>query len=491
MRLDTTQQLQMAQQMKLSPRIIQAMEILQLPVMALQERIDAEMEANPVLEQRESGDPEQAPAREDYPDDRGEHDMVVDESNGNSEDFERLAEFTDEYGPDFIAATGEAPRRAADPEAGDRKMEAMANTAAPAETLNEHLLKQWAFVEAEERTGAAGRAIINNLDDDGYLRVGLGDLAARSEGVTEADLEAALRLVQGLEPTGVGARDLQECLLIQLRAEADAGRDVSLETELVRDFLRDIEANRLPQIARRLGRSVEQIKGAIENLSHLNPRPGLLVGQRAAPVIRPEVIADLDDDGNVVVTMDDGSTPELQISRAYRRMADDRRAANDVRQFIRKNIRSAQWLIGAIRQRRDTVRRVAQAVFDVQRDFLEQGPEALKPLPMAEVARRVGVHVATVSRAVAGKYAQTPLGIFPLRMFFSGGTKTTEGRDVAWDAVKAKLKEVVDAEDKSSPLSDDRLTEALKARGVEIARRTVAKYRKLLGIPPARQRREY
>lgn len=481
----------MAQQMKLAPRIIQAMEILQLPMMALQERIDAEMEANPVLELREPGDPEKPLAETDYPDDRGEHDLVVDDSNGNTEDFERLADFTDEFGQDFIAGT--APYTPpSDPEAGDRKIEAMANTAAPGETLNEHLRAQWAFIEADGGILAAGRAIIDNLDDDGYLRVPLEDLFERAdEPVAPADLAKALPLVQEMEPIGVAARDLRECLLIQLRAEEQAGADVELEVELVSRFLRDIEMNRLPQIAKRLGRTVEEIKAAIENISHLNPRPGLLVGQRAVPVIRPDIIVDYDDGGNVVVTMDDGNTPQLQISRAYRKLAKDRSTVRDARQFLRKNLRSAQWLIGAIQQRRDTIRRVAEAVFDVQRDFLEHGPESLRPLPMAEVANRIGVHVATVSRAVAGKYVQTPRGIFPLRMFFSGGTTTAEGQDVAWDAVKAKLQEVVDAEDKSKPLNDDQLAEALQQRGVKIARRTVAKYRKLLDIPPARQRRQY
>jgi RNA polymerase sigma-54 factor len=208
-------------------------------------------------------------------------------------------------------------------------------------------------------------------------------------------------------------------------------------------------------------------------------------------VITPDVMVDLDDEGNVVVSMPDGHAPQLHISRSYQRMARDRATDRKAKKFIRDNIRSAQWVISAIEQRKHTILRVAEEVFRAQRDFLDSGVEALKPLPMAEIANKVGVHVATVSRAVAGKYAQTPRGIVPLRMFFSGGTKTDEGQDVSWDAVKAKLREVIDAEDKSEPLNDDELAEAMKAQGIDIARRTVAKYRNLMEIPPARQRKEF
>ena len=172
-------------------------------------------------------------------------------------------------------------------------------------------------------------------------------------------------------------------------------------------------------------------------------------------------------------------------------MVRSRKTDRDTKQFIRKNIRSAQWLMSAIEQRKHTVLRVAEEVFKVQREFLDAGPEALKPLPMMDVARKVGVHVATVSRAVAGKYVQMQRGIFPLRMFFSGGTTTSAGQDVSWDAVKAKLKEIIDAEDKSKPLNDDELAAEMKSNGIEIARRTVAKYRGLMDIPPARKRRQY
>lgn len=492
MQLNTSQHLRLEQQMKLSPRLIQAMEILQLPVLALQERIDAELEANPVLELRGPEDEDAGLAREEEPADRGEQPMVVEDESDNSSDFERLAEMEDEYGPDLIfddLPTG--PRKASTPER-DGKMDAMANTAAPPESLNEYLLHQWAFVEAPEDIREAGELIINHIDDDGYLHVPLADLPDRTgRPVSIETLREALRLVQALEPTGVGARDLKECLLIQLGAAARQGRDVTLETELVENFLRDIEMNRLPRIAKRTGRDIEDVKAAIENLSHLNPRPGSLIGQRGAPVISPDVTVDLDENGEVVVTMAGENSPRLGLSRRYRRLARDRSTDKEARRFLQKNLRSGQWLIGAIEQRRETVRRVTEEVFQVQREFLDSGPEALKPLPMGDIAEKVGIHVATVSRAVAGKYVQTPRGIFPLRMFFSSGTTTVEGEDVSWDAVKVKLKEIVDHEDKSRPLKDDELAEALKAEGIDIARRTVAKYRKLLNIPQARQRREY
>ncbi|MCD6303598.1 MAG: RNA polymerase factor sigma-54, partial [Planctomycetes bacterium] len=464
---------------------------LQLPMPALQERIDAELQSNPVLELKEAASDEEAPPAEpDYADDRGEQPLVVDDSNGNQEDFQRLAEFEDEYGPELIQPDGPYYSRRSDDR--DPKMEAMANTPAPGESLNEHLLGQWAFVEADDAVKAAGRLIINFIEDDGYLRTDLEELPHRTnEPVTMEALTEALRRIQQLDPTGVGARDLAECLLIQLRAEAAAGRDVSLETQIVSRHLRDVAMNRLPQIAKKTGRSVEEIKSAIENILRLNPSPGHLVGGRTVPVISPDAFVDIDDNGEVVVEMADGNSPRLRISRSYRRLVRNRKIGRDAKKFLQDNIRSAQWLISAIRQRRQTVRRVIEEVFKVQRDFLEHGREALKPLPMADVARKVGVHVATVSRAVAGKHVQTPRGIFPLRMFFSGGTTTADGRDVSWDAVKATLKQVVDAEDKTHPLNDDQLAAELKKRGIDIARRTVAKYRKLLDIPPARKRRQY
>ncbi len=478
--------------MKLSPRIIQAMEILQLPMLALQERIDAEMMSNPVLETQAPETDEPTASDDTEAVDRGETDLVIEDSpSAQGDDFERLSEFTDEYGMEFI--NSEAPVRPKAPTGErDRKLDAMANAPAPTQSLCDYLHDQWRFIEVDDDLATAGQLIIDEIDADGYCRTPLEQIAALADRpIDMPSFHKALRLVQKLDPIGVGARDLKECLLIQLAAEADAGREVSVELTLVQRHLHDIEMNRLPQIERRSGFTIDQIKRAIENLSHLNPRPGSLIGSPTVPIIMPDVIVDVDEDGNLYVAMPDGNAPRLGISEDYRRIARDRKTDREAKQFLRNNIRSAQWLVGAIAQRRNTVRRVAEEVFDIQRDFLEHGEKALKPLPMATVANRVGVHVATVSRAVSGKYAQTPRGIYPLRMFFSGGTTSADGKDMAWDAVKAKLQEIVDNEDKSKPLNDDHLAAALSESGLKIARRTVAKYRGLLDIPPARRRREF
>jgi RNA polymerase sigma-54 factor len=494
MRPSLQQNLKLAQQMRLTPRMIQAMEILQLPTMDLQHRIDEALQSNPVLEVGEDqGDGDEAPSPADAASEEvapREQDMVVDEIGGNEVGFERLADFMDEYGSEIIDA--EPPRRPRKDDGGeDAKLAAMANTPARVESLHQVLLEQWAFVDTPGPVTLAGKAIIDEIDDDGYLRMDLEQWAFNEETpYTPSDLAEALRGIQELDPSGVGARDLRECLLIQLTREAQAGRDVALERVLVERFLRDIEMNHIPAIARKVGRPVEDVQAAIENLSHLHPRPGRLVGGQGAPIIVPDVIVEICED-RPVVTMADDRMPPLQISSDYKLLSRDRNTDKQAKQFLRSNIQSAQWLIHAIAQRRETIGRVAQAVFEFQMPFLLQGPAALKPLPMAQVAARVGVHVATVSRAVAGKYAQTPQGIFPLRMFFSGGTTRSDGEDVSWDAIKVKLQEIVDAEDKSNPLSDDKLAAALEAAGLSVARRTVAKYRNAMDIPPARKRRQY
>jgi RNA polymerase sigma-54 factor len=490
----------------LTPRMIQSMEILQLPLMALEERIEEELQSNPVLELRDPADNADAPpATESETTDSTHHTsederpLVVQDDPSQSEDFDRLnrlSEFLENE--EFITNAPMRPRGRADDGDLDRKQEAMNNTAARGRTLVEHLLDQWAMIEGPANIHQAGAAIINYIDAEGYLRTPLQTIQEESpQPLALADLETALKLVQTLEPAGVGARTAQECLLLQLDAlEEDEdmarGHDFELERALVRDHLKDLEQNRYPQISRKLGREITDIKAAVRMLSRLTPHPGKLIGRDEAPAITPDARIRLDEDtGRYEVDMLRQRSDDLYISGHYRRMLKDRALDRKTRQFLSENVRNARWLLDSIQQRNNTIARVIRVVVDAQREFFEKGPEFLKPLPMIQVADQLGIHVATVSRAVSEKWIQTPRGIYPLRRFFSGGTQSADGQEMSWDAIKEKLKVIIDNEDKAHPLNDDVIVEKLKEQGIDLARRTVAKYRKLLNIPTARQRVQY
>lgn len=487
----------------LTPRMIQSMEILQLPLMALEERIAQELEGNPVLELREPGgdgpvaeaDGDEQPTGE-FSDE--EQPMVVKEDSDGVEDFarlEKLAEYLENEEFHSNAATG--PSRRVDDGERDRKLDAMANTAARSQNLTEHLLGQWRFVDCTEPVRRAGEAIIRYIDDEGYLRTPLEQIQTESrDPLAIEDLRQALKLVQTLEPSGVGARDLAECLLIQLDAleeqGAAEGHDLELERKLIREHVKDLELNRYPQISRKLGREISEIQAAVRRLGRLHPRPGKQISVSEAQPITPDAVIYLDEDtGKYEVRMNNERAPSLRISGMYRRMLKDRACDRKTREFLGNNVRNARWLIESIQQRDNTILRVIRAVVEHQRDFFEHGPEHLRPLPMTQVADQLGIHVATVSRAVSEKWVQTPRGIYPLRRFFSGGTTSADGEDMSWDAVKEKLRMLVEQEDKHNPLNDDELVAKLKEQGIDLARRTVAKYRKILNIASARQRRQF
>ena len=483
-------------QMTLAPRMIQSMEILQLPMLALQERINQELESNPVLEvASEAG--EQAPEQTDEQASRdeisdqtpeGEKDLVVKEDSSNADDFERLSSF----GPDFVEYDLPAPRARVyrDSSERDPKLEAMANTAARQTSLDEYLLLQWSFISAAETIKHCGELIISFIDDDGYLRMPLEELTSQTNSpMTMEELRQALELVQTLDPAGVGARNVQECLLLQLDR---LGADTHIERELIVNHLDDIKMNHYPAIAKKTGLSMEQINTAVERIARLDPAPGHAVGQPPVPYIVPDIIVEYEPaNDEYYARLADDQVPKLGISQQYRNMFRSRGLDGKAKEFLQRNIRSASWLIDAIQQRRQTLMRVVNAVIRVQRDFLEKGPEFLKPLPMLQVAERLGIHVATVSRAVSDKYVQTPGGIFPLRQFFSGGTQTSNGELLSWNGIKTKLMKVIEKEDKGNPLSDDQIVERLSAQGLKLARRTVAKYRKVMNIPPARRRKKF
>lgn len=500
----------MGQQMKLAPRMIQANEILQMSAMALEERIEQELVSNPTLELREPGegdeDLDDELKQEQRDSSEGERELTVrDDADdpGHKDDFERLGNMTEEYGEAWASNTyeSESYRPARDTGERDAKMDAMANTAARSRSLVDQLLDQWRLVEAAEPVGRAGEYLISFIDDDGYLRTDRQTLLDQAPPDVDVDLlDEALGLIQSnLEPVGVAARDLRECLLLQIDAKMRQGTngdaaagDLSLERLLVSDYLKDIENNRLPRIAKETGRDIEQIKQAIAQLRRFHPHPGRLLVEDSPRTITPDAIIEYEEEEDrYVARLKNDRLPALRISRAAQRMSRDRGLDSRTRTFVKNNISSAQWLMEAVVRRHSTLLRVINVVIDAQRDYFDYGPQHLKPLPMTTVADQLGIDVSTVSRAVSEKYLQTPRGIVPLRMFFSGGTETQAGEAMSWTAVQAKLKEIIDGEDKSNPLSDDVLMDELKKHGIDIARRTVAKYRKQLNIPAARQRREY
>jgi RNA polymerase sigma-54 factor len=491
MKLEMTGQMRMEQRMKLAPHMIQSMEILQLPILALQERIEQELNKNPVLEIDEpSGSEETEPIeRENQSGDVSQKDLIVNTDSNRVEDFERLESLEDEY-KEYVGQGGSfySRRQTEEP---DRKMEAIKNTVAPPASLNEYLMEQWRLIDAESNVKKAGSMIIDYIDEKGYLTVRLEQLHNKDRKDFTLDVfKKALALVQRLEPAGVGARDLKECLLIQM---AQSGEDMSFEYRLVAECMDDLLENHLPDIAKKMNCSIDRINQAVKRLSKLDTSPGLQIGRDRNLPITPDVIVDPpDNSGDYSVRLADSQLPSLRLNNYYLRIAKDEKVSEKARKFLQDSIRSAQWIIDAIEQRKNTLLRVSKSVVKNQRGFFDRGPLYLRPLPMSKVAEDVGVHLATVSRAVAGKYVQCPWGVLPLRKFFSGGMQDEAGQAHSWEAIRVKLQEIIDAEDKTKPLSDEQIRKKLDEAGIKnLARRTVAKYRKLLNIPTARFRKKY
>jgi RNA polymerase sigma-54 factor len=310
------------------------------------------------------------------------------------------------------------------------------------------------------------------------------------EGLKLEHFQKALKLVQQLEPAGVGARDLKECLLIQMN---QCDEDMSFEQCLVSEYMQQLLDNKLPQIAKKMGVSIDEVNRAVKRISKFDTSPGMQIGRDDNRPVTADVIVEKDEEsGEFIVGLAEWGIPNLKINDYYQNMQRSKEAEAKTKEFLKKNIQSAQWIIEAIQQRKRTLLRVSEAIVKYQKDFFEKGHLYLKPLPMSKVADEVGIHLATVSRAVSGKYVQCDWGIIPLRKFFSGGTEDTNGNKYSWEAVRVKLQEIVDNEDKSKPLSDEKIRKELAEQGIDnLARRTVAKYRKILNIPSARYRKKY
>ena len=493
MHLNISQQQRQVQKQIMAPRMIQSMEILQMPYLDLQDRIDQELSENEFLENGTT-DPESSTSEtegsgvDDSPKmevERRELDAGSDD-NGAS-DFERLVEISQDWPEDNYTSGSRVSSNQMSDDA-DRAHDVMANAESRPQTLQDYLLEQFHYFDCKPEIRNFGEYLIYSLDHNGRMQSSLPEIVqVYDEPVSMEDAEAAVQMIQQLDPPGVGARDLKECLLLQIGHHTPM-QDV-LKT-LVGSHLEDLAQNRLPVIQRKTGYSIEVIKDAIEELKTLDPFPGRRYESIPVQRITPDVRVDLNADGEWVVELEEEYVPRLRISHSYLKML-QQNPDSKTKDYIKRKVESAKWLMDAIEQRYSTLRKVAQAIVDVQTDFLENGPEYIVPLKMQQIADVVGVHVTTVSRAVDDKYISTPRGVFALKRFFGGGTTTADGEEVAWENIRRKLKEIVDSEDKDKPLSDDALVAELSKHGFQLARRTVTKYRKAMGIPSSRQRREY
>ena len=474
MRLNTGLHLKLDQRMKLAPKMIQSMEILQMSTQLLEERLEQELSTNPTLELKEVGEDLKQAQEKTEQEARdtleGERELSIEDGQNNQDDFERLANMAEDYKDSWEADLSDRPPQKTVRQDGERdaKIDAMANTAARTQSLSEQLLDQWHLVENDALVLQAGEFLIDFIDADGYMRTEIEELTKHAHKLDEQhDLEKLLNNTLDImqltfDPVGICARDMRECLLLQLHAQAKQhqDKDYSVQISLVSDHLQNIEANRLPKIVKDTGYSLEDIKQALLDLRHLDPRPGRQLCDEITSTITPDAVIEFDErEDRYVATLTKGRLPEVQISPRILHMIREKQLDKKDSEFMNTHLRNAQWLVEAIAQRENTLLRVIKVVLDAQRDYFDQGSQALKPLPMTLVADQLGIHVATVSRAVSQKYLQTPRGILPLRMFFSGGKETEDGKAVSWTAVQAKLKQVVEEEDKNNPLNDDKLVE--------------------------------
>ncbi len=474
MRLDTSQQLRMQQKLILAPRMIQSMEILQLPVLELQERIQQELQENPVLEiaekVKEEAPAAEPPAAEEKPE------PEVDYAEAEYDNWEK----------NYTERTNRSQNGLDDD--NERKHDVMQNMPSRGISLQEHLIEQLNLMEIPAALEPLVRHLVTNLKDNGYLPSHDELRATLGQPVADEDLDAAVSFIQRLEPSGIGARSLKECLLLQLTPDTPHADVLRV---LIAQHWDDLEHNRIPVIQRRTGFDLATIQEALETLRHLNTRPAAAFKDEQAHYIVPDIIIDKDENGEYVIKLVDDYVPNVYISRMYLQRLKNKQGDAKEREFLKQKIQSAQWLVEAIQQRRATLEKVTRAIVRHQKAFLDHGPEYFTPLKMQQIADDVGVHVTTVSRAVDDKWVQTPRGLFPLKRFFGGGTTTATGEEVAYEQIKRKLLEIIDREDKSNPYSDDDLVNQLSAAGCPVARRTVTKYRKLLKIPSSRQRRQW
>jgi RNA polymerase sigma-54 factor len=464
---------QQRQQMMLAPQLRQSLELLQVSVLELRSMVQQELERNPTLEEK--------------PDDNMQVEVEPDaEAQAKAADaefqdeFKKLADLDDEWREYFRQTQASRPYSSDDA----AKREFMMNSLTRPESLEEHLLYQLHLSGLSEHDQKVGELIIGSISDDGFLATSLEELAAAG-GYTPEEINHVLETIREFDPIGVAARDLADCLLLQLER---LGKADSLAAHIVRQHLIDLGAKRHEAIAKAQHVTVAAVQEAARLIATLEPRPGRRFSSEEPSYVTPEVLVQKVRD-EYVVLMDHEQMPHLAISKHYRQLMEDPATSREVKSYIREKIRAGAFLIKSIQQRQQTISRIAVEILKVQQDFFDHGVSGLKPLTMAYIANIIGVHETTVSRAIANKYMLTPRGLFEMKYFFTPGYQTADGQNISNKVIKDVIAQMIAAEDSAHPLSDQTIVAMLKEKGMTVARRTIAKYRDELKILPSHLRK--
>ncbi len=472
--LRQTLDLRLSQRLALTPSLLQKIELLQLNKLELQEMLNQELMENPILEEvLDQEPPLEATPEEKMPDDPP-NDGPAGEREKDSFDEIDFRYFFDEY-----LDTGYKNREVEDSE--KPSFEAFL-TRAP--SLEEHLNWQLGLSDAKPRIAEIAVQIVGNLNEDGYLIVSLEDIC-QAAGCAIEEAAEALELVQTLDPIGVGARNLQECLLLQLR---NLELEESLSYCIIRDHIALLENHKFKEIAGRTGSTFEEVLLAVECIKRLIPKPGQKYSNQKATYVQPEVtIAKVDDE--FVILMNDEGMPQLRLNASYKELLKSNGVSGDTKSFLREKFRSAVDLLRSVNQRKQTIYKVCVCIVSRQKDFLEHGAARLHPMLIKDVASELGVHSSTISRVVTNKYVDTPQGVMELRKFFTMGVENPDGEELSIVQVKLKIKKLIEEENKSKPYSDNQLGQMLRRDNIFITRRTVAKYREQMQVPGSRERK--
>ena len=480
MALEIRQQLKLSQQLVMTPQLQQAIKLLQLSRMELMDVVREELEENPVLEEGQEASDEKNPAEEELnaetPDEQAQE--TVQEVEG---DRDGMADIDWKTYLESYSLGGTT----ADSYEDDEDRPSYENLLTKKPSLSDHLLWQLNLSRLESHDRNIAGEIIGNIDDDGYLQVSIEELAAQAD-CNSDHVERVLTAVQKFDPPGVASRNLQECLLKQLEL-LEMSEDLS--AVILRDHLDDLENRRYQVIARSLQIPLDEVFGAAKFISTLDPRPGSQYGQEDVHYIIPDIFVYKVSEEYIVVLNDEG-LPNLRINSFYRNaLSGSAQVDEKAGEYIQEKLRGALWLIKSIHQRQRTIYRVTKSIVKFQRDFFDKGVDYLKPLVLRDVAEDIEMHESTVSRVTTNKYVQTPQGLFELKYFFNSGINTTEGDSVASESVKSKIKEIIADENTRKPYSDQKIVEILLGQGIDIARRTVTKYREMLGVGSSTQRK--